>query len=106
MLKSNQIAYRNLTLENVCVIMFTGVYRIMYPICLHSHGIHIHEARQTKHITVYTYRTVNNFLCKSPIIWNRTPITIQQNSNIKCFALSLKAIVVNGYGELAEAYPI
>ena len=72
-----------------------------------THGIHIHENRQSSHIRPFVSLTVtssNSFLCKGPLIWNIIPFTIQQKTNIKRFAVSLKAIVVKGYEELAEAY--
>ena len=72
-----------------------------------THDIHIHETRQSSHIRPFTSLIVkfsNSFLCKGPLIWNRIPFTIQQKKNIKSFAVSLKAIVVKGYEELAEAY--
>ena len=65
-----------------------------------THDIYIHETRQASHIRSFTSLTVkssNSFLCKGPLIWNR---------NIKGFAVSLKAIVVNEYEELSEAYSI
>ena len=74
-----------------------------------THDIHILETRPTSHIrplTSITVETSNSFLCKGPVIWNIIPITIQQKSTIKCFAVSVKAIVVNGYEELAESYSI
>ena len=74
-----------------------------------THDIHIHETRQTSHIrplNSLTVNTCNSFLCKGPMIWNRIPITTQQKSNITSFAVSLKAIVINGYDELAESYSI
>ena len=72
-----------------------------------THDIQIHETTQCSHIRPFTSLTVkysNSFLCKGPFIWNRIPFTIQQKNNINSFAVSLKAIVVKGYEELAEAY--
>ena len=72
-----------------------------------THDIHIHETRQSSHIRPFTSLTVkssNSFLCKGPVIWNIIPFTIQQQKNIKSFAVSLKAIIVKGYEDLAEAY--
>ena len=76
-------------------------------ILIFTHDIHIHKTRQSSHIRPFTSLTVkfsNSFLCKGPLIWNRIPFTIQQKNNIKSFAVSLKAIVVKWYEELAETY--
>ena len=73
-----------------------------------THDIHIHETRQASHIRPFTSLTVkstNSFLCKGPLIWNRIPFSIQEK-NIQSVAVSLKAIVVYVYEELAEAYSI
>ena len=72
-----------------------------------THDIHIHETRQASHIRPFTSLTVkstNSLLCNDmePLIWNRIPLTIQQKKNIKSFAVSLKAIVVNEYEVLPE----
>ena len=57
-------------------------------------------------IFTVTVKSSNSFLCKGPLRWNRIPLTIQQKNSIKSFAVSLKAIVVKEYEELAEAYSI
>ena len=66
-----------------------------------THDIHTHETRQASHIRPFTSLTVkssNGFLCKGPLIWNRIPLTIQQQQqNIKGFAVSLKTIVLYEY---------
>ena len=76
-----------------------------------THDVHIHETRQASHIHIrpfisLTVKSSNSFLCKGPLIWNRIPLTIQQKINIKSVAVSLKAIIVKEYEELAEAYSI
>ena len=99
----------NWKLEINLIIMFTGVTTLFIRYFTLTHDIHIHETRQTSHIRPFTSLTVkssNSLLCKGPLIWNRISLTIQQKINIKRFAVSLKAIVVKGYEDLAEAYYI
>ena len=72
-----------------------------------THDIHIHKTRQSSHIRPFTSLTVkfsNSFLCKGPLIWNINSVYHPTKNNIKSFAVSLKAIVLKGYEELAEAY--
>ena len=102
--------YTNWKLENLCIIMY-NLPHYLSDIFTFTHDIHIHENRQASHIhirpfTSLTVKSSNSFLCKGPLIWNRIPLTIQQKNNIKSFAVSLKAIVVKEYEELAEAYSI
>ena len=99
----------NWKLEMFCIIMFTGIYLIIYPISLHLPMTYTFTKlvkHHTCHVTSLTVKSSNSFLCKGPLIWNRIPFTIQQKHNITGFAVSLKAIVVKGYEELAEAYSI
>ena len=80
------------------IVLYNYVHRslphYLSDIFTFTHDIHIHETRQASHIRPFTSLTVKSYV--GPFIWNRIPFAIQQK-NIKGFAVSLKAIIVNMY---------